>query len=304
MENGHTPVLLKEVMEALQPAQNKRMLDATFGRGGHSRAMLAAGAEVVALDQDHEAELAARTLMAEYPSAFTFRRANFSSLAAVGGELGPFDGVLFDLGVSSPQLDSAERGFSFQQDGPLDMRMNLDATVSAADLIENSTEEELAEIIFRYGDEPKSRRIARAIVSAREKGRITRTAQLAAIVEQAVGGRRGAKIHPATKTFQALRIAANDELGALREALSALPAVLKKHGRFGVISFHSLEDRMVKNFIATHSNEEIRGEHYAFGRPNPDYCLKKLGRWLPTDMEINANPRARSARLRAAEKIK
>jgi 16S rRNA (cytosine1402-N4)-methyltransferase len=303
MESGHIPVLLKEVMEALQPGGNKRMLDATFGRGGHSRAMLAAGTEVVALDQDYEAEGYASSLAAEFPQKFTFRRTNFSALAEVSGELGPFDGILFDLGMSSPQLDRAERGFSFQQDGPLDMRMDQDAAVSAADLVENSTEEELANVIFRFGDEPRSRRIARAIVGARAKEKITRTAQLAAIIEKAVGGRRGAKIHPATKTFQALRIAANDELGALRAALKAVPPALKKSGRLGVISFHSLEDRMVKEFIARHSSEEIRGDHYAFGRPNPDYCLKKLGRWIPGAEEINANPRARSARLRAAEKI-
>jgi 16S rRNA (cytosine1402-N4)-methyltransferase len=303
MESGHIPVLLKEVMEALQPARNKRMLDATFGRGGHSRAMLVAGAEVVALDQDHEAERCALSLAAEFPQQFTFRRGNFSSLASVNDELGPFDGILFDLGVSSPQLDTAERGFSFQQDGPLDMRMNQEGAVSAADLVADSTEQELAEIIFRFGDESQARRIARAIVHARVKEPITRTVQLAEIVEKAVGGRRGSKIHPATKTFQALRIAANDELGVLREALTATPAALKKSGRLGVISFHSLEDRMVKDFIASRSTEEICGDNYAFGRPNPDYCFRKLGRWMPSEEELNANPRARSARLRVAEKI-
>jgi 16S rRNA (cytosine1402-N4)-methyltransferase len=290
-------------MEALQPAVGKRMLDATFGRGGHSRAMLAAGADVVALDQDADAERAATSLAAEFPWRFTFRRVNFSTLVTVSDELGPFDGILFDLGVSSPQLDTAARGFSFQLDGPLDMRMNQEAAVSAADLVATASERELADLIFRYGDEPRARRIARAIVDERQREPITRTARLAAVVEQAVGGRRGAKIHPATKTFQALRIAVNDELGALRAALAVTPPALGKHGRLGVISFHSLEDRLVKDFIAIRSEPELRGDRYAFGRPNPDYCFRKLGRWLPADNEITANPRARSARLRAAEKI-
>jgi 16S rRNA (cytosine1402-N4)-methyltransferase len=290
-------------MEALRPTTGKRMLDATFGRGGHSRAMLAAGADVVALDQDADAERAAASLSAAFPERFNFRRTNFSALAAVRDEFGTFDGILFDLGVSSPQLDTAERGFSFQLDGFLDMRMDRDAAVSAADLVANLGERELGGIIFQYGGEARARRIARAIVSARRREPITRTARLAAVVEEAVGGRRGAKIHPATKTFQALRIAVNDELGALRAALTVTPSALQKNGRLGVISFHSLEDRMVKDFIATRGEPEIRGERYAFGSPNPDYCFRKLGRWLPADDEVKRNPRARSARLRAAEKI-
>ncbi|MDR1305090.1 MAG: 16S rRNA (cytosine(1402)-N(4))-methyltransferase RsmH [Verrucomicrobiales bacterium] len=303
MADGHTPVLLGEVMEVLQPGEGRRMLDATFGRGGHSRAMLATGASVVALDRDADAEVAAQSLTVEFPGAFRFRRANFSALSAVAEELGPFDGILLDLGVSSPQLDTAARGFSFQQDGPLDMRMDQAATVSAAELVNRAAEPELAELIFKFGDEPRARRIARAMVSARAREKITRTAQLAAVVEAAVGGRRGAKIHPATKTFQALRIAVNDELGALRAALTAAPAALTMGGRLGVISFHSLEDRLVKQFIATRSEPELRGEGQAFGWPNPDYCFRKIGRWLPADTEVAANPRARSARLRGAERI-
>jgi len=289
-------------MIALQPAPGKRMLDATFGRGGHSRALLERGAAVVALDQDPDAEDQAGQLAPAYPGRFTFHRENFRNLARVRAEEGLFDGILFDLGVSSPQLDTAARGFSFQQDGPLDMRMDPRQQLTAADLVNGGSESELTSILFQYGEEPQARRIVKTLVREREREPILRTGRLAALVEKTLGGRRERKIHPATKTFQALRIAVNGELDALREALAEVPASLNKGGRMAVISFHALEDRMVKEFVARHSEAEIRGT-YAFGLPNPEYCLKKTGRWLPSEAEVERNPRARSARLRGAEKI-
>ncbi|MDD5262201.1 MAG: 16S rRNA (cytosine(1402)-N(4))-methyltransferase RsmH [Methylacidiphilales bacterium] len=303
MEAEHQPVLLEETMKALEPTPGKYILDATFGRGGHARAMLERGARVVALDRDPDAEACARGLEAEFQPRFVFRRRNFSELAQVHAEFGSFDGILMDLGVSSPQLNDAERGFSFQQHGPLDMRMDPSQEMTAADLVNSSSEAELADLIFRLGEEREARRIARAIVQAREKERFTRTAPLAALVEKVLGGRRNRKIHPATKTFQALRIAVNGELEALEEALPAVPGALKPGGRFAAISFHALEDRRVKSFIERRSLPEIRGTEYAFGLPNPDYTFRKIGRWLPSEAEVLKNPRARSARLRVAEKL-
>ena len=280
------------------------MLDATFGRGGHSRAFLRAGACVVAMDRDPAAADCAARLRPEFPDRFSFRHLNFAGLAEVNAEIGPFDAILLDLGVSSPQLDDASRGFSFQNDGPLDMRMDPTRQQStAADLVNQSSETELVEILFKYGEESAARRIARAI--ARERGikPLERTMELAVLVEKVLGGRRDRKLHPATKTFQALRIAVNGELSELESVLAAVPGSLKPCGRVGVISFHALEDRMVKRFVEKHGSEEIRGDGYAFGAPNPDYCLRKVGRWLPSENEVRKNPRSRSARLRVAEKL-
>lgn len=281
------------------------MLDGTFGRGGHSRALLAAGANVVALDRDPDAHVssAASVLSAEFGGRLTLEMKNFDQLAAVAEKQGPFDGILLDLGVSSPQLDDATRGFSFLHDGPLDMRMDPSQPVTAAALVNGTDEAGLARIFFEYGDEPQARRIARALVRRREQTPFTRTADLAAEIERALGGRRDRRTHPATKAFQALRIAVNDELGALDRALAAMPGALRSGGRMAVISFHSLEDRRVKAFIEKHSREELRGPASPFGQPNPDYCFRKTGRWMPSEEEVSANPRARSARLRVAERI-
>lgn len=304
MGPGHQPVLLEETLELLAPRRQVRLLDATFGRGGHTRALLEAGAQVVALDQDPAAIEAASGLLEEFGNErFEIREMNFRNLTELADRGERFDGVLFDFGVSSPQLDVAERGFSFQKDGPLDMRMSPRSPLTASDVVNQADEVELTRIFFEYGEERKARRVARAIVEERKHGRIGSTIQLAAMIEKAVGGRRDRKIHPATKCFQALRIVVNDELSAIDEALPAVPALLNEGGRLAAISFHALEDRRVKRFIEQHSREEIRGDHYAFGQPNPDYCLKRLGRWKPGEEELGRNPRARSARLRGAEKV-
>ncbi|MEM1159006.1 MAG: 16S rRNA (cytosine(1402)-N(4))-methyltransferase RsmH [Verrucomicrobiota bacterium] len=304
MGREHRSVLMTETLEVLQPQSSRKILDATFGRGGHSRELLVAGATVVALDQDPDAIEAASPLVEEFGAdRFEIRKMNFRDLQKVVDAGERYDGVLFDLGVSSPQLDRGERGFSFQHDGPLDMRMDPESSLTAAGLVNRGSEQELAQIFFEFGEERGSRRVAAAIARAREAGEISTTHQLADIISQALGGRRDRKIHPATKCFQALRIKVNEELTALDEALEAVPSLLNAGGRMATISFHALEDRRVKRFIEKHSEEEIRGEHYAFGQPNPDFCMKKLGRWKPSDQEIQENPRARSARLRGAEKI-
>lgn len=300
----HRPVLLDEVLELLRPGKNMRILDATFGRGGHAGALLERGSEVLAFDRDPEAVKAAEQLRFKRgDNRLQIRRGNFAELAADSSLAAAFDGVLMDLGVSSPQLDQASRGFSFQQDGPLDMRMDPDQNLSAKDIVNQMEESALASLIWRLGEESRSRKIAASIVRERAGRPIETTLHLAAVVEKAVGGRKGSKIHPATKTFQAIRMAVNAELESLDAMLTCLPGLLKKGGRLAVISFHALEDKRVKEFIAKHSEEEIRGQAYAFGRPNPDYCLKKLGRWLPTEAEIKNNVRSRSARLRGAEKV-
>jgi len=298
----HRPVLLNEVVEALRPAPELRMLDGTFGRGGHTAALLRAGAAVLALDRDPAALASpeAAALKEEFGERLILMKANFGSLAGVAREAGPFDGVLLDLGVSSPQLDEGARGFSFSHDGPLDMRMDPESPVSAADIVNSWTEPELARLFREYGEEAQAGRIARALVRRRTAAPFTRTGDLAAVVEAALGGRRDRRIHPATKTFQALRIQVNDELGALEQALHALPAALRPGGRCAIISFHALEDRRVKTFLTRHSTAELRGPASPFGTPNPEFHFHDVGRWLPTEEETDANPRARSARLRAA----
>lgn len=303
-EFTHEPVLLQEVLEVLRPKNKMFILDATFGRGGHSQALLKQGSAVLAMDRDPQAVAAAEKLQASWGEELVkIRRGNFAELVGEKSMQGVFDGILMDLGVSSPQLDQAERGFSFQLDGPLDMRMDPDKGQSAEELINQLGEAELAQLIWRLGEESQARKIAASIVRERQDVPIRTTLHLAAIIEKAVGGRKGSKLHPATKTFQAIRIAVNNELGSLEEMLGGLPALLKKGGRLAVISFHALEDSRVKKFIQHHSQEEIRGANYAFGLPNADYCLKKLGRWLPQAEEIKRNVRSRSARLRGAEKI-
>lgn len=304
MSPAHRSVLMAETLEVLRPQSSRRILDATFGRGGHARELLKAGATVVALDRDPEAIVAAAPLVEKFGSKqFEIRKMNFRDLRQIVDAGERYDGILFDLGVSSPQLDQGERGFSFLHDGPLDMRMDPDSSVTAAELVNRCSERELAQIFFEFGEERNSRRVASAIARERATREIETTHQLARIISTALGGRRDRKIHPATKCFQALRIKVNEELSALDEALEAVPKLLNPGGRMAVISFHALEDRRVKRFIEKHSQEEIRGERYAFGQPNPDYCLKKLGRWKPTEFETKNNPRARSARLRGAEKI-
>ncbi len=307
----HRPVLLRETLELLQVRPGGRYIDATFGGGGHTRAILDASkpdGTVLALDADQKAVLRARELAERHPGRVTVRHANFAEIARVARETGfePVDGVLMDLGLSSFQLASPERGFSFRSTGPLDMRFNQLATgPTAADIVNTYTERDLAQILFTYGEESKARRIARAIVAAREAGRIETAAQLVSIVERAVGGRRGQPIHPATRTFQALRIAVNRELDVLRDALSGALGLLAPGGRIVVISFHSLEDRIVKTFFRS----EARG---CICPPETPVCIcghQPALRILtpkpirPSEEEQALNPRSRSALLRAAERL-
>jgi len=297
---SHAPVLLIEAMDALAIEPGALYVDATFGGGGYARAMLEKGARVVAFDRDPDAALRAQPLLEAYPGKLKFLAARFSEIDELVNE--SLTGVVFDLGVSSFQLDQAERGFSFQADADLDMRMERDG-LSAADAVNRLSEAALADLIYRYGEDDESRRIARAIVRERAGGPITRTLQLAKIVEDSVGGRKGARTHPATKTFQALRMLVNDELGELARGLSAAERALKPGGRIVVVSFHSLEDRMVKQFLTARADAQGRGSRYAPDLPPeraPSFVLERKRATAPSDAETAANPRARSASLRWA----
>lgn len=301
----HAPVLLAEVIELLQPAPGKLMFDGTLGGGGHSEALLQHGARVVAMDQDVNALRHATERLKPYAAQFCALRGNFRHFPQIVEETGVsgFDGMLVDIGVSSHQLDDAARGFSFMRDGPLDLRMDTDSARTAADLVNTADEAELMRIFFDYGEEPNARRIARAIVKARTALRIQTTLQFADIVA-AASPKRG-KRHPATLVFQALRIAVNDELAALHDFLAAAPRWLKPGGRLAVISFHSLEDRIVKQTLQHLSAPFIDRPEWPEARKNPD-CLLKLITRKPvqaTAQEIELNPRARSAVLRVAERL-
>ena len=305
---GHTPVLLEEVLAGLAIRADGRYCDATFGRGGHTAAMLdglGPGGRVVAIDRDGEAIRAGRLRFADEPR-LTLMRGSFARLeelvraAEVEGEL---HGVLLDLGVSSPQLDEADRGFSFMQDGPLDMRMDNKTGQTAAEWLARASERELADTLHRLGEERFARRIARAIVGARAEGPIERTGQLAAVIAAAVPTREPGK-HPATRSFQAIRMRVNAELESLEAALPQALRLLAPGGRLCVISFHSLEDRMVKRFI----QRETRGDPHYAGLPHiPPHARPRLrkigGATMPSDAEIARNPRARSAVLRVAERL-
>lgn len=298
MSAPHISVLLNEVVENLAVGPGDVVVDGTFGAGGYTRALLATGAKVVAFDRDPTV----RRFAAGFPDdRFNLVEARFSEMDAVLGE-GHADGVALDLGVSSMQIDQADRGFSFMHDGPLDMRMSADGP-TAADLVNTLDQEELARIIFVYGEERESRRVARAIVRRREEQPFTRTLELAAFVEKALGGRRGAKIHPATRTFQGLRIAVNEELSELEAGLVAAERVLKVGGRLCVVTFHSLEDRIVKNFLSVRAGRTPAGSRHAppvEKGAEPSFRLLFNGAQSPSDEETKANPRARSAKLRAA----
>ena len=286
-------------MEALALRDGGVYVDATFGGGGYSREMLArADCRVIAYDRDPDAIARGAELSASAKSKFTLHQGRFGDLSA--DEL--VDGVVFDLGVSSFQLDEGHRGFSFQADADLDMRMEKEGP-SAADAVNGLSEVALAELIYRYGEDDDSRRIARGIVQARAAAPITRTLQFAKIVEDAVGGRKGARTHPATKTFQALRMLVNDELGELARGLSAAERALKPGGRLVVVSFHSLEDRMVKHFITERADAQGRGSRYAPDLPPeraPSFVLERRRSTAAHDDEVAVNPRARSASLRYA----
>jgi 16S rRNA (cytosine1402-N4)-methyltransferase len=305
---AHAPVLLGEALKALAVREAGSYLDATLGRGGHSAAILERLGEagrLLAVDRDPEAIRAGQRRFAGDPRV-SIVRGNFAELERVAAQAGfaaGFDGILLDVGVSSPQLDDPARGFSFMRDGPLDMRMDPDAGSSASDWLAGVAERELARVLREYGEERHAKRIARAIVKARAEAPIATTGRLAEVIAAAVPGREPGK-HPATRSFQAIRIFINDELDALDAALAQSLALLKPGGRLCVISFHSLEDRRVKRFIRRHSEE---AEPWR-GLPNvPAHArplLRPVGKAVhAAEAEIAANPRARSAVLRAAERV-
>ena len=298
MSAPHVPVLLEEVVDALQPRAGETIVDGTFGAGGYSRALLAAGSSIIAFDRDPSAAVFAQGLPAD---RFRLLERRFSEIDAVTGE-GAVDGVVLDIGVSSMQLDQAERGFSFMRDGPLDMRMAADGP-TAADLVNEADPAEIARILYVYGEERESRRIARAIARRRADQPFTRTLELAEFIEKALGGRRGAKVHPATRSFQAIRIAVNEELAELEAGLVAAEKALKVGGRLCVVTFHSLEDRIVKTFLTVRAGKTPGGSRHAppvESTAAPSFQLSFNGARTASAAELAANPRARSAKLRAA----
>lgn len=298
MTTPHVPVLMNEVVDALAPAPGQTIVDGTFGAGGYTRAILATGATVVGFDRDPTVKRFTADLPAD---RFRLVEARFSEMDEVLGEAA-VDGVALDLGVSSMQLDQAERGFSFMHDGPLDMRMGADGP-TAADIVNTADPAELARIFYVYGEERESRRIARAIAKRREEQPFSRTLELAEFIEKSLGGRRGAKIHPATRSFQGLRIAVNEELSELEAGLAAAERALKPQGRLCVVTFHSLEDRIVKSFLQVRAGRTPAGSRHAppvEKGPAPSFQLLFNGAHGPSEAEVAANPRARSAKLRAA----
>ncbi len=300
----HAPVLLAETLAALAPRDEAIYVDGTFGAGGYSRALLAAArCRVIAIDRDPEAVARGGALMAEHPGRFTVVEGRFGEMETLLARLGisAVAGIALDLGVSSPQLENAARGFSFRGDGPLDMRMGSGGT-TAADLVNTLSESALANLIYIYGEERFSRRVARAIVAARREAPLTRTAELARIVRTVVPASGG--VDPATRTFQALRIEVNDELGELERALLAAERLLTPGGRLAIVSFHSLEDRAVKEFLRERSAAAPQGSRHRPARPHraPSFRLLTRKPVTPGAAEIERNPRARSARLRAAER--
>ena len=306
--DGHAPVLLEEAVAALRPRSGGTYIDGTFGGGGHSARLareLGPEGTILAFDRDPEAARRAAILDASSEARIIFIHERFSKMAIEARSRGvdSVDGVLLDLGISSIQLDDAARGFSFLREGPLDMRMDVSAGESAADLLNRISEHDLVELLFTYGEERQARRIARAIINERSSDPIRTTTQLARLVESTLGRDPRSRIHPATRTFQALRIAVNEELSELGEGLGFALEILAPGGRLVVISFHSLEDRIVKQFIV----REVRG---CVCPPDQPVCtcgrspsLKAIGRHQrPGAVEVGRNPRARSAIMRVAER--
>jgi 16S rRNA (cytosine1402-N4)-methyltransferase len=302
----HVPVLLGEVCEALQAARGGVFVDATFGAGGYTRAILDSNRHnrVVAIDRDPDAIAAGAPLATRLRDRLALVTGRFGELERILAEQGAdaVAGVVLDIGVSSMQLDEAERGFSFRHDGPLDMRMEREGT-SAADIVNDAPEAELADIFYHYGEERRARAVARAITEARRRARIETTRALADLVAAHIRQEPGG-IHPATRVFQALRIAVNDELGELVRALHAAERVLRPGGRLVVVTFHSLEDRIVKQFLAARTGRQAAGSrHLPRGEVvEPSFRAVTRGPVGPSDAEVARNPRARSAKLRAGER--
>jgi len=303
----HVPVLLAQMLHAIAARDGQSYIDATFGAGGYSEAILTAapGSRVLAIDRDPTALASGRWLAEQYPGRLQLSEGRFGDLDRLAATAGfaPADGVVLDVGVSSMQLDDPERGFSFQGDGPLDMRMSLRGP-TAADVVNTADEARLADILFHLGEEKSARTIARAIVTRRHQRPIARTSELAQLVARVLGREKIAGRHAATRTFQALRIYVNDELFELAGALGAAERVLAPGGRLVVITFHSLEDRLVKHFFreraAPHPHASRHLPPQVEPRPRPSFQFLNHRPVSPTDTEVAANPRARSARLRAA----
>ncbi len=298
----HESVLSAEVLDFLRPAMGRTIVDGTLGGGGHSSLLLHGGARVVGFDRDPDALHYSRKKLTSYGDLFTAVEGNFAEAPRILATLGieKLDGILLDLGVSSHQLDTAERGFSFQRQGPLDMRM-AKSGLTAADMVNTLEASELARIFREYGDEPRAIQFAARIVRARQHGVISSTRQLAELI---AAGRSGPR-HPATRVFQALRIAVNDEIGSLERALPSFGNLLAPGGRMAVITFHSLEDRIVKHFFRRHSLVEIDDPTWPSARPNPDLLFDTLTPRSITasPVELERNPRSRSARLRVVERL-
>jgi 16S rRNA (cytosine1402-N4)-methyltransferase len=301
----HTPVLLDEVLEGLEITPGGRYIDCTVGTGGHARAILERSdpdGELLGIDLDLAAIMVAERQLSSFGKRVTLVHDSFAQLSAIASAEGfmPADGILLDLGLSSLQLESAERGFSFQKDGPLDMRMDRDGDITAAHLVNELDGAELAEIIAKHGEEVKARAIARAIVRSRPLGT---TLELANVVARAVG--RSRRLHPATRTFQALRIAVNEELEALSTVLPPIPAILAKGGRMAIISFHSLEDRLVKDFMVRESRDCLCPPEIVVCTCGHKRTLQILTKKpvRPSANEVAQNPRSRSAKLRVATRV-
>jgi 16S rRNA (cytosine1402-N4)-methyltransferase len=306
--SGHVPVLLIEVLDALQPGDGALVIDATFGAGGYTKALLARGATVIALDRDPSAIRGGADLVAASGGRLRLVEARFGDIGPVAKALGleKADGIVFDVGVSSMQLDEAERGFSLRFDAPLDMRMEGKGH-SAADILREEDEATIADILFHFGEERAARRIARAIVADRKTAPYVSTLQLANMVARVAPARRGELTHPATRTFQALRIAVNDELGELLRGLSAAETLLKPGGRLAVVTFHSLEDRIVKLFLGARARRGRAASRLLPGEPaeaEPTFEVPRGQPIAPSESEAAANPRSRSAKLRYAVRLK
>jgi 16S rRNA (cytosine1402-N4)-methyltransferase len=304
-DSPHQPVLYQEIIHALQPHDRGRYVDGTLGAGGHARGIMEASApdgQLLGLDVDPQALALARKNLAPYEGRIHLAQASYTSLSTQLTQLGwdAVDGILLDLGASSMQFDTPERGFSFLHDAPLDMRFGPHVPQTAADLVNKYSERELADLIYQYGEERNSRKIARAIVRARP---IHTTRELVAVIE-AVSPRRGERVHPATRTFQALRIAVNEELASIEEVLPQAVAALRSGGRLAVISFHSLEDRIVKDYFREQSQDRVNPPYERIYAEERKATLKEVNRKpiTPSEEEIKSNPRARSAKLRIAEK--
>jgi 16S rRNA (cytosine1402-N4)-methyltransferase len=301
---SHIPVLLAEVVAALQPVAGGTFVDGTFGAGGYTRALLDAGASrVIAIDRDPTAIERGQPLVTESAGRLTLVQGPFSKLDQHAADAGAsiVDGVVLDIGVSSMQIDEAERGFSFRSDGPLDMRMSLDGP-SAADILNTADPRDIARILSTFGEEHKAGRIARAIAARREAAPLTRTHDLVAAVESVLGGKRFGEAHPATRTFQAIRIYVNGELDELADALAAAERLLPPGGRLAVVTFHSLEDRIVKRFFAERSRTTAQGSRHMPDLAVPPATFRMTAKQPvdPSEAEIAVNPRARSAKLRFA----